>query len=59
VCIPITGTSVNPARSIGPALVGGGIALTQLWLFIVAPFIGAAISAIVWKYFESNEKAVK
>ena len=37
VCIPITGTSVNPARSIGPALFEGGKALTQLWLFIVAP----------------------
>ena len=59
VCIPITGTSVNPARSIGPALTGGGVALTQLWLFIVAPFIGAAISAIVWNYFESKETVVK
>lgn len=49
VCIPITGTSVNPARSIGPALFEGGIALSQLWLFIVAPFFGAAISAIVWR----------
>ena len=49
VCIPITGTSVNPARSIGPALFEGGKALSQLWLFIVAPFIGAIISAIVWK----------
>ncbi len=49
VCIPITGTSVNPARSIGPALIEGGQALQQLWLFIVAPFVGAAISAIVWK----------
>ena len=44
VCIPITGTSVNPARSIGPALFEGGKALTQLWLFIVAPFAGAALS---------------
>ena len=49
VCIPITGTSVNPARSIGPALFEGGEALSQLWLFIVAPLVGAAISAIVWK----------
>ena len=49
VCIPITGTSVNPARSIGPALMDGGVALQQLWLFIVAPFLGAAISALVWK----------
>ncbi|MDO5523715.1 MAG: MIP family channel protein [Bacteroidia bacterium] len=49
VCIPITGTSVNPARSFGPAIFEGGAALAQLWLFIVAPFLGAAIAAIVWK----------
>lgn len=49
VCIPITGTSVNPARSIGPALFEGGTALSQLWLFIVAPFVGGALSAFVWK----------
>ena len=49
VCIPITGTSVNPARSIGPALFQGGVALQQLWLFIVAPMLGAAIAAVVWK----------
>lgn len=49
VCIPITGTSVNPARSIGPALFEGGAALSQLWIFIVAPLIGAALSAVVWK----------
>lgn len=49
VCIPITGTSVNPARSIGPALFEGGEALSQLWLFIVAPFVGAALSACTWK----------
>lgn len=48
VCIPITGTSVNPARSIGPALFEGGAALSQLWLFIIAPFVGAALSALVW-----------
>lgn len=48
VCIPLTGTSVNPARSIGPAIFVGGEALKQLWVFIVAPFIGAALSAVVW-----------
>ena len=54
VCIPITGTSVNPARSIGPALFQGGEALSQLWL---APFVGAAVSALVWNYFgDKNEK---
>ncbi len=56
VCIPITGTSVNPARSIGPALVEGGQALSQLWLFIVAPFLGAACSALVWKFFAAGRK---
>lgn len=55
VCIPITGTSVNPARSIGPALMEGGQALSQLWLFIVAPFVGAAFSALVWKFIGSSE----
>ena len=46
--IPITNTSVNPARSIGPALFVGGWAVQQLWLFIVAPLIGAAIAAAVY-----------
>ena len=49
VCIRYTGTSVNPARSIGPALFQGGAALKQLWIFIVGPFIGTAIAAIIWK----------
>lgn len=52
VCIPITGTSVNPARSLGPAVFVGGIALEQLWLFIVAPIIGGVIAAAVWKIFK-------
>lgn len=47
--ITVTGTSVNPARSIGPAIILGGTALSQLWLFIVAPFIGAAIGGILHK----------
>lgn len=47
--IPLTGTSVNPARSIGPALFGGTEALSQLWLFIVAPLIGGVLAAIVWR----------
>jgi aquaporin Z len=45
--IPLTGTSVNPARSIGPALVVGGVALSQLWLFIVAPLIGGVVAGAV------------
>lgn len=44
--IPLTGTSVNPARSLGPALFVGGDALEQLWLFIVAPLVGGAIAAL-------------
>jgi aquaporin Z len=48
--IPVTGVSVNPARSIGPALLVGGAAISQLWLFIVAPILGASLSAIVWRY---------
>jgi aquaporin Z len=47
--IPITGTSVNPARSIGPAIFAGGAALSQLWLFILAPIIGGIIAALIWK----------
>ena len=54
VCIPTTGTSVNPARSIGPALMEGGQAIEQLWLFIVAPFVGAAFSALVWKFLRTE-----
>jgi aquaporin Z len=50
VAIPVTGTSVNPARSLGPALFSGGKALAQLWLFIVAPIVGAVIAALVWKF---------
>lgn len=45
VSIPVTNTSVNPARSIGPAVFVGGWALQQLWLFIVAPLLGAVIAA--------------
>ncbi|MDR0988575.1 MAG: MIP family channel protein [Prevotellaceae bacterium] len=56
VCIPLTGTSVNPARSIGPALFQGGAALSQLWLFIVAPVVGAACSALVWKMLAGERK---
>ena len=48
VCINLTGTSVNPARSFGPALFVGGAALKDVWVFIVAPLIGGALASIVW-----------
>jgi aquaporin Z len=48
--IPITGTSVNPARSLGPALFVGGTALGQLWLFWVAPIVGGLLAAVVWRF---------
>ena len=51
VVIPITGTSVNPARSLGPALFAGGMALQQLWLFFVAPIAGGLFAALVRKVF--------
>ncbi len=47
--IPLTGTSVNPARSFGPALFTGGVALQQVWLFILAPLCGAIVAAIIYK----------
>lgn len=47
--IHYTGTSVNPARSIGPAIFEGGQALEQIWVFIVGPFVGAIIAAGIWK----------
>lgn len=53
--IPFTGTSVNPARSFGPALLVGGQALTQVWVFILAPLVGAAVAAIVHKYVLTQE----
>jgi aquaporin Z len=45
--IPLTGTSVNPARSLGPALVVGGTALSQVWLFLIAPLVGAIVAALI------------
>lgn len=48
--LPFTGTSVNPARSIGPALLQGGTALSQVWVFILAPLVGAALAALFYKY---------
>jgi aquaporin Z len=50
--IPVTGTSVNPARSLGPAVIVGGMALSQLWLFWVAPIIGGLLAAAVWRFIQ-------
>jgi len=46
--IPLDGTSVNPARSLGPALFAGGAAMSQLWLFILAPLVGGSIAALIY-----------
>jgi aquaporin Z len=54
--IPLTGTSVNPARSLGPALFEGGTALSQVRLFILAPLVGAVIAVLVWKVIRSSEE---
>ena len=54
--INYTGTSVNPARSIGPALFEGGKALAQLWAFIVGPLVGGALAAGCWKLIDTEEK---
>ncbi len=54
ISIPVTNTSVNPARSTGVALYAGGWAISQLWLFWVAPIIGAALGGIVYCFIGSN-----
>ena len=54
--INFTGTSVNPARSIGPALFEQGAALEQLWVFIVGPLAGGALAAGCWKLIDADEK---
>ena len=55
VSIPVTNTSVNPARSTGPALLEGGAAIGQLWLFWVAPILGAIAAGIVYRWLDSSE----
>ncbi len=54
--IAITGTSVNPARSLGPALFAGGDALSQIWIFILAPLVGGALAAVIWMILDKKEK---
>ncbi len=57
--IPFDGTSVNPARSIGPALFAGTDAMSQLWVFILAPLVGGALAALVYQFFYSHEKTAE
>ena len=57
--IPVTGVSVNPARSIGPAIFVGGTAISQLWLFIIAPVLGSIIAAFIWRYFVESSDNIK
>ena len=57
ISIPVTNTSVNPARSTGPALFVGGWALSQLWLFWVAPIIGAILGGVVYRWISPDEPA--
>ncbi|MFZ0217337.1 MAG: aquaporin [Candidatus Dormiibacterota bacterium] len=54
--IPLDGTSVNPARSLGPAIFVGGDALSQLWVFIVAPLVGGVLAALLYLAFYGSEK---
>ena len=54
--ISFTGTSVNPARSFGPALFVGGAALANVWVFLLAPLVGGALAAVVYKFLESEKK---
>ena len=53
--IPLTGTSVNPARSIGPALFAGGAALTDLWVFIVGPLVGSVLAVFAYSYIQAKQ----
>ena len=57
ISIPVTNTSVNPARSIGPALFVGGWALSQLWLFCVAPVGGAILAGLTYRWVGGDEPA--
>ena len=56
ISIPVTNTSVNPARSTSQAIFAGGWAVEQLWLFWVAPIVGAALAGIVYQYLSPEEK---
>ncbi|MBQ6569253.1 MAG: aquaporin [Clostridia bacterium] len=57
--IGLTGTSVNPARSIAPAVFAGGLYLKEMWIFIVAPFAGAAFAALLYRYFSYKDDSAE
>ncbi len=56
ICIPVTGTSVNPARSLGPAIFQGGWALSQIWVFIAAPLVGGAAGGLLYHWLLEKGK---
>ncbi|MBR4343466.1 MAG: MIP family channel protein [Lachnospiraceae bacterium] len=57
--IPFTGTSVNPARSLGPAIFVGGDALADIWVFVLAPLVGGILAAIVYKFLDTSKENSK
>ena len=57
--IAITGTSVNPARSLGPAIFAGGQPLEQIWIFILAPLVGGVLAALIWMFLDKKEEPKK
>ncbi|MBO4601379.1 MAG: aquaporin [Bacilli bacterium] len=57
--IALTGTSVNPARSLAPAVIQGGEALKQVWLFILAPFVGSLLATVVYRYLNTSDTSAK
>jgi aquaporin Z len=59
ISIPVTNTSVNPARSTGPALFSGGDYIAQLWLFWLAPIVGAVVVGLVWRYLSPADAVVE
>ena len=57
--IAITGTSVNPARSLGPAIFAGGDALSQIWIFLLAPLVGGVLAALIWMFLDKKDPEPK
>ena len=57
--IAITGTSVNPARSLGPAIFAQGDALSQVWIFLLAPLVGGVLAALIWMFLDKKDEPKK